>query len=95
MAQEQTKGTDETAEGFVLVPASELKELRTLEGALRRERNVLKAQCLLSLNEVEVSGGLSVIAFRSEHEEGPEGTDMIDVGKARSLKPNGMKSNVA
>lgn len=43
-----------TNEGFVLVPAKELAEVRALEASLRRERNVLKAHCLLALNEGEV-----------------------------------------
>lgn len=41
-------------EGFVLVPAGQIREIRALEGALRHERDVLKAHCLLSLNEGEV-----------------------------------------
>ncbi|CAM9682988.1 unnamed protein product, partial [Hapterophycus canaliculatus] len=44
-----------TKDGFVLVPAKDLQELRRMEGALRRERGVLNAHCLLALNEGEVS----------------------------------------
>lgn len=43
-----------TKDGFVLVPARDLRELRALEGALRKERGVLKAHCLNILNEGEV-----------------------------------------
>lgn len=43
-----------TTEGFVLVPVKQLTELRALEAALRRERNLLKTHCLLALNEGEV-----------------------------------------
>lgn len=43
-----------TQQGFVLVPAKELAEVRALEGALRRERDLLKANCLLALNDGEV-----------------------------------------
>lgn len=43
-----------TQEGFVLVPAKELAEVRALEGTLRRERDLLKAHCLLALNDGEV-----------------------------------------
>lgn len=43
-----------TKDGFVLVPAKELEELRALEGALRKERGILKAHCLLALKEGEV-----------------------------------------
>ncbi|CAN0214400.1 unnamed protein product, partial [Scytosiphon promiscuus] len=44
-----------TEDGFVLVPAKDLKELRRMEGALRRERGVLNAHCLTALAEGEVS----------------------------------------
>ena len=43
-----------TKDGFVLVPATELKELRALEGALRKERGILNAHCLVALKEGEV-----------------------------------------
>lgn len=43
-----------TTEGFILVPAKELAEVRILEGALRHERTVLNAHCLLAMNEGEV-----------------------------------------
>lgn len=41
-------------DGFVLVPAKELAELRALEGALRKERGILNAHCLIALNAGEV-----------------------------------------
>lgn len=43
-----------TTKGFVLVPAKELEEVRALEGALRQERSLLKAHCLVSLDKGEV-----------------------------------------
>lgn len=43
-------------EGFVLVPAKALAEIRALEGALTHERGVLRAYCLLSMNAGEVRG---------------------------------------
>ena len=43
-----------TKDGFVLVPAKDLEELRALEGSLRKERSVLKAHCLVALSEGEV-----------------------------------------
>lgn len=51
-----SSGRSGKAGGFVLVPANELREIRAIEGALRHERNLLKAQCLLSLDEGEVRG---------------------------------------
>ncbi|CAN0287228.1 unnamed protein product, partial [Ectocarpus sp. 12 AP-2014] len=44
-----------TKDGFVLVPAEELTELRAIEGVLRKERDVLNAHCLVEFNEGEVS----------------------------------------
>ncbi|CAM9339893.1 unnamed protein product, partial [Laminaria digitata] len=44
-----------TEEGFVMVPAKELAEVRALEGTLRHERSVLNAHCLLAFKEGEVS----------------------------------------
>lgn len=43
-----------TEEGFVMVPAKELAEVRALEGKLRHERSVLKTHCLLAFSEGEV-----------------------------------------
>lgn len=43
-----------TKDGFVLVPAKELTELRAIEGVLRKERGVLNAHCLVEFNEGEV-----------------------------------------
>lgn len=37
-----------------MVPAKELAELRALESALRKERGILNAHCLIALNEGEV-----------------------------------------
>lgn len=51
-----------TKDGFVLVPAGELEELRALEGALRKERGVLKAHCLVAVNEGEVCVNVCVLA---------------------------------
>ena len=41
-------------EGFVMVPAKELAEVRALEGTLRHERSVLNAHCLIAFKEGEV-----------------------------------------
>lgn len=43
-----------TQEGFVMVPAKELAEVRALEGTLRHERSVLNAHCLIAFKEGEV-----------------------------------------
>lgn len=43
-----------TEEGFVMVPAKELAEVRALEGTLRHERSVLNAHCLVAFKEGEV-----------------------------------------
>lgn len=43
-----------TEEGFVMVPAKELAEVRALEGTLRHERSVLRTHCLLAFSEGEV-----------------------------------------
>lgn len=43
-----------TSEGFVMVPAKKLSEVRALESALRHERGVLKTQCLLAFADGEV-----------------------------------------
>lgn len=43
-----------TEEGFVMVPAKDLAEVRALEGTLRHERSVLNAHCLIAFKEGEV-----------------------------------------
>ncbi|CAM9959298.1 unnamed protein product, partial [Discosporangium mesarthrocarpum] len=50
-----TKAIRSKKKDFVLVPAENLTELQSLEHALRRERNILKTQCLLSLDQGKVS----------------------------------------
>lgn len=49
-----TKLRSKSKKGFVLIPENDLLEIRALEGALRHERALLKAHCLVSLNEGEV-----------------------------------------
>lgn len=65
--------------GYVLVPAEKLAEIRALEGALRHERGVLRAHCLLSLNEGEVSGTISLYVNDFPHKSSIEECDLSQI----------------